>query len=310
MDPPERPFLSRESLFKTIFFICIILITSIFFIFIVALYFGSIESITAFGLDFIFKSIWDPVSHEFGALPFIYGTLLTSLIALVLAVPVSLGVAISLSELLPSKLTVILDPIIELMAAIPSIVYGMWALFILAPFIRDVVGPSLKSSLGFLPLFQGSITGYGYLTASITLFIMVLPIISSLSREALRAVPREIMELSLAIGGTKWEAIRIKMGVAKIGLLGAVILGFARALGETMAVLLVIGNKPVIAASLFSSGATIASVLANEYPEAISDPLYLSALNELALILLVLSLVLNVVFLKIMKRYLGGAYEY
>lgn len=249
--------------------------------------------------------MWNPITHSFGALPFIYGTLLTSILALLFAVPISLGVAISSSELLPNRITIFLDPIIELMAAIPSIVYGMWALFILAPFIRDIIGPYLKEYLGVLPFFQGPLTGYGYFTASLILFIMILPIISSLIREAIRAVPRDIMELTLAIGGTRWEAIRIKIGAAKVGIFGAVILGFARAIGETMAVLLVIGNKPVISASLFSSGATIASVLANEYPEAVSNPLYVSALNELALILLGISLILNILFLKIMRRHLG-----
>jgi len=301
-----KNYLSTELIWRIVCLFSIILIISIFIIFIVSLTLGSTKSIFEYGLSFLTSISWNPVFNRFGALPFVYGTLLTSILALILAFPISLGVAIASSELLPKKISLILDPVVELMAAIPSIVYGMWALFILAPFIREVLGPNLKRYLGDTPLFQGPLTGYGYLTASIILFIMILPIISSLSREALKAVPREITETALAIGATRWEAIRIKIGVAKIGIFGAVILGFARALGETMAVLLVIGNKPIISTSLLSSGATIASVLANEYPEAISDPLYLSALNELALILLGLSLILNIIFLRIMKRHIGG----
>jgi|Deesub1362B_J571_1020462.scaffolds.fasta_scaffold00003_262 phosphate transport system permease protein len=294
-----------EKLFKYVSSVSAWTIISVFTVFFITIFYGSLDSIFYSGIKFIFISIWDPVKKIFGALPFIYGTLLTSLVALILAIPISLGVAIASSELLPSNLSKVLDPVIELMAAIPSIVYGMWALFVLGPVLRVYVEPFLNEYLGFLPLFQGTISGYGYLNASIILFIMILPIISSLSREAIRAVPNEIKEMTLALGGTEWEAIRMKISVAKRGIIGAITLGFSRAVGETMAVLLVIGNKPVISASLFSSGATIASILANEYPEAIADPLHTSALNELALILFLISLVINIIFIKLVRRRVG-----
>lgn len=295
-----------ERIFKSISALSAFAIAATFIVFFVSILVGAKDSIVFSGMRFFLTSVWDPVNRAFGAIPFVYGTLLTSVIALLLAIPISLGVAIASSELIPPSITRILDPVIELMAAIPSIVYGMWALFILGPILRDYVQPFLNKYIGFLPLFQGTISGYGYLNASIILFIMILPIISSLSREALRAVPKEIKEMTLALGGTEWEAIRMKISVAKRGIVGGITLGFSRAIGETMAVLLVIGNKPLVSASLFSSGATIASVLANEYPEAISDPLHVSALNELALILFIISLLINIIFIKLIRKQMGG----
>jgi phosphate transport system permease protein len=295
-----------ERIFKSISALSAFAIAATFIVFFVSILVGAKDSIIFNGMRFFMTSVWDPVNRVFGAIPFVYGTLLTSVIALLLAVPISLGVAIASSELIPPSITRILDPVIELMAAIPSIVYGMWALFILGPILRDYVQPFLNKYIGFIPLFQGTISGYGYLNASIILFIMILPIISSLSREALRAVPKEIKEMILALGGTEWEAIRMKISVAKRGIIGGITLGFSRAIGETMAVLLVIGNKPLVSASLFSSGATIASVLANEYPEAISDPLHVSALNELALILFIISLLINIIFIKLIRKQMGG----
>ena len=294
-----------EKIFKSVSAIATFGLGATFIIFLVSMLVGARESIIYNGVRFFITSIWDPVNRVFGAIPFVYGTLLTSVIALILAVPISLGVAIASSELIPPSISKILDPVVELMAAIPSIVYGMWALFILGPILRDFVEPFLNKYLGFIPLFQGTISGYGFLNASIILFIMILPIISSLSREALRAVPKEIKEMTLALGGTEWEAIRMKISVAKRGIVGGITLGFSRAIGETMAVLLVIGNKPIVSASLFSSGATIASILANEYPEAISDPLHASALNELALILFIISLFINIIFIKMVRKQMG-----
>jgi phosphate transport system permease protein len=295
-----------EKIFRSVSALSAFGIGATFAVFLLSILVGAKDSIAFSGLRFFVTYIWDPVNRVFGAVPFVYGTLLTSIIALILAIPISLGVAIASSELIPPSITRILDPVVELMAAIPSIVYGMWALFILGPILRDYIEPFLNKYLGFIPLFQGTISGYGYLNASIILFIMILPIISSLSREALRAVPKEIKEMTLALGGTEWEAIRMKISVAKRGIVGGITLGFSRAIGETMAVLLVIGNKPIVSTSLFSSGATIASILANEYPEAISDPLHASALNELALILFIISLFINIIFIKMIKKQMGG----
>jgi len=294
-----------EKLFKYIALAMVIIIAIIFSIFFVELVRGSLYAFLKAGLTIIIGSIWNPVKEIYGGLPFIYGTLYTSILALIIAVPLSLGVAIASSELLPTSITRILDPIIEMMAAIPSIIYGMWALFVLGPVLRIYVEPFLSSTLGFLPLFRGPIMGLGYLNAAIILFIMILPIISSLIREAIRMVPREIEELTLALGGTRWEAIKMKIHIARLGILGGVVLGFSRAVGETMAVLLVIGNKPSITLSLFSSGATIATVIANEYPEAVINPLHTSALTSLALILFILSVIINVIFIRYIRSKIG-----
>ena len=250
-------------------------------------------SIAQFGFKFFTGSAWDPVSGQFGALPFIYGTLVSSLVALVIAVPLAVGVAVYVTEMCPRSLRGIISFLTELLAAIPSVVYGLWAIFVLAPILRDYVEPFLAKMLGWTGLFTGPALGLGMLAAGIILAIMIVPIISSITREVLVAVPQHQREATLALGATRWEMIR--MGVlrnARAGILGAVILGLGRAIGETMAVTMVIGNRPEIAKSLFAPGYTMASVIANEFSEA-TDDLYLSALVEVGLALLIVTLIVN-----------------
>jgi phosphate transport system permease protein len=254
---------------------------------------ASKASLSAFGLHFIVSQEWDPVREVFGALPFVYGTIVSSLLAILISVPVSLGVALFLTELSPVWLRAPLSALVELLAAVPSVVYGLWGIFGLAPFLREHVEPVLASAFGFLPLFQGPHQGYGMLTGGVILAIMILPTIASVSREVLYAVPNSYREGALALGATQWESLRdVVLPFARSGLIGAVILGLGRALGETMAVTMVIGNNPRISASLFSPGYSIASVLANEFSEATGN-LYLSALIELGLVLFLLTFVLN-----------------
>jgi phosphate transport system permease protein len=255
---------------------------------------ASSASIQEFGLGFITSTVWNPVREQFGALPFVYGTLVSSLLALVIAVPISLGIAIFLSDLAPDWLRGPAGFLVELLAAVPSVIYGLWGIFALAPWLRESVQPFLASTLGFLPLFQGPQYGYGMLAGGIILAIMITPTISSVSREVLRAVPSSLREAALALGTTRWEAIRkVVLPVARSGLVGAVILGLGRALGETMAITMVIGNRVEISASLFAPAYTMASVIANEFTEATSD-LYLSSLAEIGFLLFVVTVLLNV----------------
>jgi phosphate transport system permease protein len=252
-------------------------------------------TLAQFGFKFFVHSGWDPVSGDFGALPFIVGTLETSLLALAMAVPLAMGVAIFLSELCPAKLRAPISFVTELLAAIPSVVYGLWAVFVLVPMMRDTLGPFLFKYLGWTHLFDGYNFGVGILTASMILAIMILPIISSITRDIMMAVPTSQREAVLALGATRWEMIRT--GVlrnARIGIVGAIILGLGRALGETMAVTMVIGNHPDIAKSLFAPGYTLASVIANEFAEASGD-LYLSALIEIGLALFLVTVVVNAI---------------
>lgn len=252
-------------------------------------------SISKFGLQFFFKQAWDPVSGNFGALPFIYGTLVSSLVALVIAVPLAIGVAIFLTEMCPKFLRGPLSFLTELLAAIPSVVYGLWAIFILVPILRDHVNPVLMKSLGWTGLFTGPNFGIGILAAGVILAIMILPIISSLTREVMNAVPHTQREAVLALGATRWEMIR--MGVlrnARIGIVGSIILGLGRALGETMAVTMVIGNRPDIVKSLLGLGYSMSSVIANEFSEA-SDDMYLSALIEIGLALFIVTIIVNAI---------------
>ena len=245
-----------------------------------------------FGSSFLWRNIWDPVAEEFGALPFIYGTAVSSLLALLIAVPVSVGVAIFLVETSPRSLS---NPILfltQLLAAIPSVVYGMWGIFVLAPFLRGHIYPRLQSALGFLPLFQGAQNGLGMLTAGLILSIMIMPIVIAVSTDVLRAVPGTQREAALALGATRWEAARIVLANAKSGILGAVIIGLGRAVGETMAVTMLIGNRPQIASSLFAPANTIASSIANEFTEATSE-IYLQALIELGLVLFIVTFIIN-----------------
>lgn len=247
-----------------------------------------------FGMGFLTGSTWDPVNEVFGALPFIFGTLVSSFLALIIAVPFSLGIAIFLSELAPERLRTPLSFIIELLAAVPSVIIGLWGIFILAPFIRDYLAPPLSTYLGFLPLFQGPMYGLSMLTGGVILAIMIVPITSSVSREVIMTVPIHQREAALALGATGWETTRIAvLPYARSGIFGAVILGFGRAIGETMAVTMVIGNSPHISGSLFSPSYTMASVIANEFVEATSK-LYISSLIEIGLLLLMISFIINI----------------
>jgi len=246
-----------------------------------------------FGWRFLWSRTWDPVALEFGALPFIYGTLVTSILALTLGVPLGIGASIFLAELAPPRTSDGLAFLIELLAAVPSVIYGLLAIFTLVPFIRDYVAPVLKAVFGFLPFFQGPSYGVSLLAAGAVLAIMILPFIISISREVLLAVPREQREASLALGATRWEtAWLVVVPYAKAGIIGSIFLALARALGETMAVTMVIGNDPKINASLLAPGYSIAAVIANEFSEATSD-LYLSALIELGLVLFCITIIVN-----------------
>ena len=251
-------------------------------------------TLVAFGSTFLIGRIWDPLHGVFGALPFIYGTIVSSLLALAIAVPVSLGVAVYLSELAPAWARDLFGFLVELLAAVPSVVYGLWGVFALSPWLRSTVEPALASTLGFLPLFSGPQHGVGMLAGGLVLAIMILPTISSVSREVLRAVPPALREGALALGATRTEMLRIAvLPYARSGLFGAVLLGLGRALGETMAVTMVIGNRAEISASLFAPSYTMASVIANEFTEA-TDELHLSALAEVGLLLFVVTVLLNV----------------
>jgi phosphate transport system permease protein len=255
---------------------------------------GSADAREKLGIwRFLFSSKWNPVTEDFGALPFVYGTVITSLLALLISVPLGLGAAIFLSELAPARVSNALTFVIELLAAIPSVIYGLLAIFALVPLMRAYVEPFLKRTLGFLPLFQGTIFGVGYITAGVVLAIMTVPFIISVSRESLLAVPRDQREAALALGATKWETTwQIVVPYAKLGILGSIFLGLARALGETMAVTMVIGNDPSVHASLFAPGYSIAAVIANEFSEA-GGKVHPAALVELGLVLFCLTILIN-----------------
>jgi phosphate transport system permease protein len=256
------------------------------------MYEGSKISIQKFGFDFLVNSEWDPVQEIYGALPIIYGTVVSSILALVIALPLSVGIAVYLSEVAPPWLEKPLSFLVELLAGIPSVIYGLWGIFVLVPWIRNEVEPYLSDKLGFLPFFRGAPYGFGMLAAVLILSIMVLPIISSISRDILRSVPRLQREAALALGATKWQSTMIVLKDAKSGILGATMLGFGRAIGETMAVTMVIGNRALISPSLFDPSYTMASVIANEFTEATSE-MYLSALIQLALVLFVITIFVN-----------------
>jgi len=251
----------------------------------------SVLSVQKFGMNFWRTEIWDPVAGEFGALPFIWGTLYSSLLALLIATPIALGIAVFISELCPAVLRQPLVFITELLAAIPSIVYGLWGIFVLVPAVR-AVETSLPDAMRLLPLFSGPPLGLGMLSAALILAIMVIPFISSISREVLKSVPAAQREGAYALGATRFEAIRAALFYARTGIVGAVMLGFGRALGETMAVTMVIGNNPKVSVSLFAPQYTMAAVIANEFAEA-ADDLYLSALVETGLVLFIITLIIN-----------------
>src|ERR1700728_2035674 len=261
------------------------------------LWINSHLSRTQFGWAFFWTKVWDPNFDNFGAAPFIYGTLVTSAVALVLAVPLGLASAIFLSELAPRKISDIISFLIDLLAAVPSVIYGLLGIFIVVPLMRTTVGPALIHTVGRVPVigkfFKGPNYGVGFLTAGVVLAIMIVPFIISVSREVLLTVPREQREAALGLGSTRWEATwKVVVPWARTGIMGSVFLALARALGETMAVTMVIGNDPKIAASLFAPGYTIAAVIANEFSEATGD-LYLAALIELGLVLFLMTFILN-----------------
>jgi phosphate transport system permease protein len=246
-----------------------------------------------FGWDFLFTSKWDPVAGNFGALPFIYGTVMTSVLALSIAIPVGIGAAIFLAEMAPPRISNAMTFLIELLAAVPSVIYGLLGIFILVPALQKNIVPALKSVFGALPIFQGAFYGVSVFSAGIVLSVMIVPFIISVSREVLLSVPREQREASLALGASQWQTIwRVVMPNASTGIMGSIFLALARALGETMAVTMVIGNTPQIKASLLAPGYSIAAVIANEFTEA-TDDLYLSALIELGLVLFGVTFVLN-----------------
>lgn len=254
---------------------------------------GAWPAITRFGFGFVVGQDWNPVSGRFGALPFVFGTVVSAVLALMIGGPLGIGAAIALSELLRGPARGVLSALVELLAAIPSVVYGLWGIFVLAPVLRSIVEPALRRSLGFIPLFNGPPYGVGMLAAGLILTVMILPTITAVSRDVLLAVPRSQREGMLALGATRWEAIWwVVLPGARSGILGGIVLGLGRALGETMAVTMVIGNRPGISASLFAPSYTMASVIANEFAEATSD-LHLAALLEIGLLLLGVAIIVN-----------------
>jgi phosphate transport system permease protein len=253
----------------------------------------AIPAFQKFGFKFLTTSQWDPVQDVYGALPVVFGTVVSSIIGVLIAAPLSVGIALFLNEIAPRRIATAVGFLVQMLAAIPSVVYGLWGVFVLAPWMRTVVEPVLSKTLGFLPLFQGPPYGIGMLTAGIILAIMITPTISSISREVFSAIPQAQREAALALGATRWEMMRIAvLNSSKTGVIGAIILGLGRALGETMAVTMVIGNRAEISASLFAPSQTMASVLANEYAEATSD-IHLSALAAVGFSLFLVTLVLN-----------------
>lgn len=266
---------------------------------------GSSLAMKRFGFSFLSTSTWDPVAEQFGALPFVYGTVVSSLIALVIAVPLSIATAIYLTELAPLWIRQPLVSLIEMLAAIPSVILGLWGIFVMIPWLRAHPFPFLKEVFGWTPLFTGPIYGVSMFAGGIIIAIMILPIITSVSREILRSVPNLQREAAYALGATRWEVTRIAvLSYAKSGLFGAVILGLGRALGETMAVTMVIGNTPQIKASLFAPGYTLASVIANEFTEATTD-MYLQALFEIGLVLFGITIVANLLAQLLLKTMAG-----
>jgi phosphate transport system permease protein len=271
----------------------------------VTLLMGAWPAIRRFGWAFFVTSTWDPVAEEFGALPFIYGTLVSSALALLMAIPLGLGTAIFLSELAPEWIRFPVGFLVELLAAVPSVVFGLWGIFVLVPWVRTGLTPLLKSTLGFLPLFQGPPLGIGMLTAGVILAMMVVPFIVAVSTEVMRAVPMSQREAAIALGATRWEMIRTAvLPSARSGILGAIFLAMARALGETMAVTMVIGNVPQIKTSLLAPAYTIPAVIANEFTEATSD-LYVAALIYLALVLFLVTVVINIFARLLVERVKG-----
>ena len=293
----SRSFLSRlrdgDEIARLITFVFAAIVVLITVLLVYELWINSTLPRHKFGLHFFVTDVWDPVMDEYGALPFIYGTLVTSGVALMIAIPLGIGASIFLAELAPPRISDTLQFFIDLLAAVPSVIYGLLGVFIVVPLMRQYIQPALKHTLGFLPLFTGPAYGVGFLTAGIVLAIMVIPFIISVSREVLLSVPRDQREAALGLGSTRWESTwKVVVPFARTGILGSIFLALARALGETMAVTMVIGNTPTISASLFSPGYSIAAVIANEFTEATGD-LYPQSLIELGLVLFLLTFILN-----------------
>ena len=293
----SRSFLSKlregDEIARVVTFLFASTVVLVTVLLVLELWHGSSLARHKFGFAFFVTSVWDPIAGDFGALPFIYGTLVTAFVSLAIAVPLGIGAAIFLAELAPQKVSDTLQFFIDLLAAVPSVIYGLLGIFIIVPLMREYIQPFLKATLGFLPLFTGPAYGIGFFTAGIVLAIMVIPYIVSVSREVLLSVPRDQREAALALGSTRWESTwKVVVPFARTGIMGSIFLALARALGETMAVTMVIGNTPTISASLFSPGYSIAAVIANEFSEATGD-LYLQSLIELGLVLFILTFILN-----------------
>jgi phosphate transport system permease protein len=303
-----RRRLTGDTFVKIIFGAAAVVVVGILLSLGYELYMGSRMSMAAFGLQFLTGTDWDPVHSIFGAAPYIYGTLVTSATALLIGFPISLGVAIFLSEMAKGSriLGSVLGTLVELLAAVPSVIYGLWGLFVLVPFIRTYVETPLHSSLGFIPLFSGAPSGLDYLSAGIILAIMIIPTISAVSRDIINAVPNSQREAMYSLGATRWEVTRrAVLPYAKSGIFGATILGLGRAVGETMAVIMVIGNTPTITADLFAGGYTLSGVIANQFTVA-TDPLWTSAVVEVGLILFGLALTINVLARTLIWRMTKG----
>ncbi|HEX2768755.1 MAG TPA: phosphate ABC transporter permease subunit PstC [Geobacteraceae bacterium] len=289
-----RKRLSGDNLFKGITLLFAFSILAILLLMVVEMCKESLPAIDRFGWRFFTGRDWDAVQGSFGALPFIWGSVISSIFALLLAIPLSVGTAIFIAEIAPKKVGGVVASLVELLAAIPSVIYGLWGVLVMAPWLQKTVEPFLGERLGFLPFFRGAPYGVSMLAAIIILMIMVLPIITSITKEVILAVPQSQKEAAIALGATRWEMIRIAvLPYGKSGILGAVILGLGRAIGETMAVTMVIGNNPQISLSLLAPAYTMPSVIANEFAEA-SSRLHSAALMEIGLILLLVTLIINI----------------
>jgi len=293
----SRSFLSRlregDEIARIITFLFAASVVLVTVLLVFELWQGSALARHRFGFNFFRTSVWDPIFEQFGALPFIYGTIVTAGVSLLIAVPLGIGAAIFLAELAPARVSDTLEFFTDLLAAVPSVIYGVLGIFIVVPLMRQYIQPAVKHSLGFLPLFQGPAYGVGFLTAGLVLAIMVIPYIISVSREVLLSVPRDQREAALSLGATRWESTwKVVVPFARAGIFGSIFLALARALGETMAVTMVIGNNPTISASLLSPGYSIAAVIANEFTEATGE-LHTQSLIELGLVLFILTFVLN-----------------
>jgi phosphate transport system permease protein len=302
----RKPRISGDFIFQGWTFLMAFTVIAIILLLVYELYEGSRLGIGEYGLSFLFDRIWDPVFREFGALPAIYGTIVTSFLALAIAGPIGLLSAVFLAELAPRKIASPISFLVELLASIPSVVYGLWGLFVLTRILRDPLGRLLKEHLGFLPVFSCNPMGIGYLAAGIILAIMILPYTIAIARDVLRSVPDQQREAMLALGATRWETIwRAVIPYARSGIIGGLMLGLGRAVGETMAVTMVIGNRPEMSVCVFNPGYTLASLIANEFTEATYD-LYVSVLIELGLVLFAITLVLNAVARVMVSRIAHG----